>query len=348
MENVTGRQLRRYSVGDAELDAKLEALVAELKPEDPRLTYELLVTAVKLAGEPITRLDRKIINVALKEMRHAFKLFVRYRDYHKATIFGSARVQPGDPEYETAREVGKLLAASGWMVVTGAGPGIMRAGNEGAGQGQSFGFNIVLPFEQVPNEFIVGDAKLINFKYFFTRKLMFVKEADAFVLFPGGFGTMDEVFELITLMQTGKSDLHPAVMLESPGGTYWKEFDEHIRGSLMSRDYVDADDLSFYTIAGNAAEAVEQIERFYRVYHSQRYVGDRLVLRLKRAPTAEVLAQLGQEFADILTGPIQAVAPSPAEVKDNDVPELPRIGLNFDRTHFARLKQLIDRLNDLG
>jgi uncharacterized protein (TIGR00730 family) len=348
MESEPTRAIHRYSVGDAELDARLQALVTELAPEDPRLTYELLVTAVKLAGEPITRLDRKIINVALKEMRHAFKLFVQYRDFRKATLFGSARVQPGDPDYETAREVGRLLAASGWMVVTGAGPGIMRAGNEGAGQGQSFGFNIVLPFEQTPNEFIVGDAKLINFKYFFTRKLMFIKEADAFILCPGGFGTMDEVFELITLMQTGKSDLHPVVMLESPGGTYWKEWDDHIRGSLMARGFVDPDDLSFYTIAESPADAVRRVETFYRVYHSQRYVGDRLVLRLNRAPSPEVLEQLSREFADIIAGPVEPVPASPSEIKDNDVPDLPRVGMHFDRAHFARLKQLIDRLNELA
>ena len=234
------------------------------------------------------------------------------------------------------------------MVVTGAGPGIMEAGHEGAGGDRSFGVNIMLPFEATANPIIAGDPKLINFKYFFTRKLMFIKESDAFVLLPGGFGTLDEAFELLTLIQTGKSDLHPIVMLDVPGGTYWKSFDRYIRDELLAHGYITESDLSLFRYTDNIDEAVEEIEGFYRVYHSQRYVNDRLVLRLNRKPTPEQIQELSEEFADILDGPIDPTEPSPGEIKDDDVVDLPRIALNFDRMHAGRLRTLVDRLNSLS
>ena len=221
----------------------------------------------------------------------------------------------------------------------------MEAGHEGAGGTRSFGVNIVLPFEATANPFIAGDPKLINFKYFFTRKLMFIKESDAFVLMPGGFGTLDEAFELLTLIQTGKSDLHPIVMLDVPGGTYWKSFDRYLREELLAFGYIDESDLNLFTYTDDIDRAVEEIEGFYRIYHSQRYVNNRLILRLNVAPSEELLASLSEEFADILEGPVVGVGPSSGEVRDNDVVDLPRIALNFDRIHAGRLRTLINRLN---
>jgi uncharacterized protein (TIGR00730 family) len=337
---------RAYTTGDAGLDARLMAVVQEIGAADPRLTFEMLVTAVKMAKPPLDRLDRKLINASLKEMRYAFGVFSAYRDRRKVTVFGSARVQPGDPDYDVARDFGRRIVEAGWMVITGAGPGIMRAGQEGAGHESSFGVNIVLPFENAPNEFIADDPKLINFKYFFTRKLMFIKEAEAFALFPGGYGTMDELFELLVLVQTGKSDLHPIVLLEREGGDYWPAVDRAMRDVLLAQGMIDAADRGFYHIAANPADAVAHIERFYRVYHSQRYVGEELIVRLSSPLDAARIAALNAEFADILRGEIRTVGASEPEIRDDDVVTLPRLSVPFDRVHFARLRRLIDRIND--
>jgi uncharacterized protein (TIGR00730 family) len=324
----------------------LEELATELHERDSRLAFELLVTAVRLAREPLSRLDRKLLNASFKEMRYAFGVFARYRDRKKVSVFGSARTPPADPNYLLAVEFGRRIAEEGWMVVTGAGPGIMTAGNEGAGQESSFGVNIVLPFEAKPNVFMARDPKLINFKYFFTRKLMFMKEADAFVLFPGGFGTLDELFELLTLSQTGKSDPHPIVMLEVEDGGYWAAIDRQLRDLLASRRYVDADDLGLYHITSSVEDAVAHILRFYRVFNSQRYVGGNLILRLNSRVEDTKLSELNRQFGDILRGPIEWTEASPGETEDDDLPELPRLKVPFDRIHFARLRRLIDRLND--
>jgi uncharacterized protein (TIGR00730 family) len=338
---------RQYSTGDAELDRRLTALVEEvdLTPVDARSTYELLVTAIRMAEEPLSRLDRKLINASVKEMRYAFNVFSKYRDRKKVSVFGSARTPSDDPNYLLAREFGRRMAAIGWMVVTGAGPGIMSAANEGAGQESSFGVNIVLPFEAKPNPFIASDPKLINFKYFFTRKLMFMKEAEAFVLFPGGFGTMDELFELLTLSQTGKSDLHPIVMVEAQGNDYWPEIDKMLKETLLVHGYIDREDLGLYHMTESLDDAVAHIQRFYRVYHSQRYVDGKLILRLNSVVSDEKVTQLNQEFGDILRAPIERATASSGERQDVDVPDLPRLRLDFDRSHFGRLRQLIDRLN---
>ena len=325
--------------------ALLEELASDLAKPDTRLAFELLVTAVRLAREPLSRLDRKLLNASFKEMRYAFGVFSRYRDRKKVSVFGSARTPPGDPNYQLAVEFGRRIAEQGWMVVTGAGPGIMSAGNEGAGQESSFGVNIVLPFEAKPNAFIARDPKLINFKYFFTRKLMFMKEADAFVLFPGGYGTLDELFELLTLSQTGKSDPHPIVMLEAGEAGYWTAIDQQLRDLLASRGYIDPEDLGLYRITRSVEDAISHIRRFYRVYHSQRYVGGNLIMRLSSRVSDAVVTSLNQEFADILLGPIEWTDVSAAEVEDDDFVGLPRLKVPFDRIHFARLRRLIDRLN---
>ena len=336
----------KYSTGEPQVDARLRYMVADLNPYDAQLVFEMMTSALALAKDPISRLDRKIANTALKEMRYAFAVFAPYRNVRKATIFGSSRTAKGRPEYALAREFSRTIADRGWMIVTGAGPGIMEAGHEGAGGDRSFGVNILLPFEATANPYIAGDPKLVNFKYFFTRKLMFIKESDAFVLMPGGFGTLDEAFELLTLIQTGKSDLHPIVMLDVPGGTYWKSFDRYLREELLANGYISDSDLELFTYTDDIQQAVDEIERFYRVYHSQRYVNDRLTLRLNVMPPDDQLKAISEEFADILQGPIEPAEPSAGEIRDDDVVELPRIALNFDRIHAGRLRMLVNRLND--
>lgn len=340
------RKARGYTSGDPEIDRKLREILDDCESADEDLMFEMLATVMRMARDPVSRYDRKLANSALKEIRYAFRVFSAYRDVRKVSIFGSARTEKGDPEYEVAKQFSKLIADAGWMVVTGAGPGIMEAGHEGAGGSRSFGVNIRLPFEAEPNPVIAGDPKLINFKYFFTRKLMFMKEADAFVLLPGGFGTLDETFELLTLVQTGKSDIHPIVLLEPAGGTYWKSFETYLREELLNRGMIDKSDLNLYRCFEKPEDAVTEIEKFYRVYHSQRYVARTLIIRMNMEPSAETLARLSEEFSDSLTGPLKIVPASKVEIREKDYPDLPRIAVEFHRLHAGRLRLLIDHLNE--
>ena len=332
-----------------DLDRRLFALLDEVGATANRdQLFEILVSAVGLASDDVDRLDLKITNAALKEMRAAFALFARYRDVPKVTIFGSARTLPDDPLYGQTRDLARALAAQGWMVVTGAGPGIMAAGMEGAGLERAIGINIRLPFEQEPNPFIADD-KLLSMKYFFTRKLMLMKESAGFAVLPGGFGTLDEALELLTLQQTGKADPHPIVLLdEVEHGTYWHAWERFFVDEVVSRGYVNHDDDCLYRITDDVAAAVGEILGFYRNYHSIRFVRDRLVIRLRVLPTDDDLTALNEEFVDICAGGrIEAAAPLPAEVADEDRLELPRIVLRFDRLHYARLHELIRRLNGM-
>jgi hypothetical protein len=342
---------RKYSTGDESLDRRVAELVeaTAIPKRDGELITEIIVTAVLLARDAADRLDQKIINAALKEMRYAFKVFAPYRDTHKVSVFGSSRSQPGEPDYEQARAFGKAIAERGWMVVTGAGPGSMEAANEGAGKAQSFGVNIRLPFEAEANPIIAEDPKLVNFKYFFTRKLMFAKEASAFVLLPGGFGTMDEAFEVLTLMQTGKSDMHPIIFLDAPGETYWTDWLEFVRRDLVGRKYVSQTDLRLLLVTDDVSRAVEEICAFYTNYHSMRFVGEKLVIRLETMLTAERLEGLNAEFSDILNGGvIEPTDPLSVEVNDEDALDKPRLRMNFDRASYGRLRELVDRLNETG
>lgn len=342
------RRRRRYSTGIAELDDQIAQLVAttELTERDAELIAEIVTTALLLARDAASRLDLKIVNAALKEMRYAFKVFAPYRDEKKVSVFGSSRSRPGDPDYEQAKRFGKLIAERGWMVVTGAGPGSMEAANEGAGKAQSFGVNIRLPFEAEPNPIVAEDPKLINFKYFFTRKLMFIKEGSAFVLLPGGFGTLDEAFELLTLMQTGKSDMHPIVLLDQPGGTFWSNLLDLFRSDLVDRGYVSPADLKLFTLTDDVDVAADEIARFYRNYDSMRFVGQRLVLRVQRVPDEATLAELSRSFADIIvSGGIERSDPFPVEVQDDDALDKGRVVLHFDNASYGRLRELIDALN---
>jgi hypothetical protein len=288
----------------------------------------------------------KLVNAALKEFVYSFGVFKQYRGLRKVSIFGSARSNPADANYEHTRRFAKAIAEQGWMVITGAGPGIMAAGHEGAGAERSFGAAIRLPMEGEANEFIEGNPKLINFKYFFTRKVTFIKESDAFVLLPGGVGTMDETFELLTLMQTGKTEVHPVVLLEAPGGTYWRDWLDFIDQNLLSRGLISATDVHLTYYTHDITEAVSEITRFYSNYHSQRYVGRTLVLRMLRIPSEDRLAELATSYSDILRTPELRVAdPSPQEIADNDALEHKRLALDFRQNDFGRLRQLIDELN---
>ena len=305
----------------------------------------MIVSVLKMHRDDTDRGDLKIVNSALKELRYSFLVFSRYRETPKVTVYGSARTSPDDQNYELAAEFANLMADTHqWMVVTGAGPGIMEAGNLGAGTDYGFGVNIRLPFEADPNPY-VHESRLINFKYFFTRKLMFVKESDAFVIFPGGFGTQDETFELLTLIQTGKSDLHPVVLMEAAGTRYWDEWFKFV-GSLRDQGMIAPDDLSLFTYSNSAEEAAAEIRRFYNNYHSQRYVEGKLILRLKHEPSQALVEQLNDEFSDILvSGAIEKATATPAEIATGDNVDLPRIRLHFDRRHLGRLRIMVDRLN---
>jgi len=343
-------RLPRYRTGHDDLDQLLVQLLgAAGATADEDQLFEILATAVRLAGDDdVDRLDLKITNAALKELRKAFLVFAPYRNVPKATMFGSARTLPEDPLYAQARDLAAYLAGAGWMVVTGAGPGIMAAGLEGAGRSHSFGINIRLPFEQGANAFIAGDPKLVEMKYFFTRKVMLLKESAGFVVLPGGFGTLDEALELLTLMQTGKADPSPVVLLEVPGGTYWQAWQRFVHEEVVARGLVSPEDQSLYLVTDDVTEAGEEILGFYRNYHSRRFVDHRLVLRLRSTPTPSEVAALGEEFADIVVdGTMVASPPLPAEVADDDHLDLARVVLRFDRMSHGRLRQLIDRLNRL-
>jgi uncharacterized protein (TIGR00730 family) len=341
-------KLPRYRTGDDSLDEEVAALVERVSdPADADLIFELVTSALRLARDSADRGDLKIANAALKEMRHAFHVFAPYRSALKVAIFGSARTQPDSPLYLQARDFAAAMAALDWMVVTGAGPGIMEAGIEGAGPENAFGVSILLPFETTTSQFLADDPKLINFRYFFTRKLEFIKESDAFVLLPGGYGTLDEAFELLTLLQTGKAQPAPVVMLDVPGGTYWQHWGTFIERELELPGYVSLEDDHLFCVTDDVQTAVDEILGFYRNYHSQRFVKGRLVLRLRHAPDAALLKELNAEFADIVArGEIEVIDPTPEEIADDDHVDLARIAFRFDRHGWSRLRMLIDRLNE--
>jgi uncharacterized protein (TIGR00730 family) len=338
-----------YSTGNDALDHQIDELLDAVgATEDRDQLFEILVSAVALAGDHTDRLDLKITNAALQEMRGAFNMFAPFRDVPKVTIFGSARTEHDDPLYTHAVDLASGFADRGWMIVTGAGPGIMEAGMEGAGRQNAIGVLIRLPFESGANEIIAGDPKLIEMKYFFTRKLMLMKESEAFVALPGGFGTLDETYELLTLVQTGKAVPVPIVLLDTPGGTFWTGFDSFTRDEVARNGWISDGDDCLYRITDSVRSAIDEVEGFYRNYHSLRYVGDRLVIRLHAAPTADELDELTRRYAAMLkSGRIDAARPFPPEVSGNDHLELPRIALRFDRRSFGPLRRLIDDLNRL-
>lgn len=342
--------MRTYHLGDPDLDERIAALVTDSVAgggtDDADLIAEMVVTVLKLHRDAADRGDLKLVNAALKEMRYSFQVFAPYRGIRKVSVFGSARTRPDDPNYLLASEFGaRMTDGEGWMVITGAGPGTMEAANKGAGGDGSFGVNIRLPFEAEANPY-VDDARLINFKYFFTRKLMFVKESHAFALFPGGFGTQDETYELLTLTQTGKAPIHPIVLIEAPGTGYWQEWLEFVDRTLVGHGMIAPDDLALFSHVGSVDEAAREVTGFYRNFHSQRYVGDDLVLRMAHPLDAGTVAALNDEFAGIVvSGSIEAIDATDAERRDDDHVDLARLRLHFDRRSHGKLRRLVDRIN---
>jgi len=334
---------------DPELRRRVEELIAfKNGGYNEDAVADIIENGLKLLTDVKDTGDVRVIQIALRELRYAFRLFAPYAGIRKVSMFGSARVEPNQKEYQQAVELGRKIAQAGFMVITGAGPGIMQAGHEGAGPENSFGVNIRLPWEQSANPIIKEDKKLVTFKYFFTRKLIFIRHSDAIVLFPGGFGTMDEGYEALTLMQTGKSQLMPLVLVDRPGGTYWKTWDKHVREHLLRDELISPDDLNLYRITDNADEAVKIITRFYRNFQSTRFVKDLFVIRLKYAPTDSALDAMNEDFADIVVGPpIKRIEPTPEEREDKDNLDLQRIAFGFNRRDYGRLRQLIDVLNSL-
>jgi len=313
----------------------------------PEYVREMILAALKAGQEDDDRADLKLMNTTLKEMRFTAKVFGPYRNVRKVTVFGSARTSPDEPVYALARQFGKRLAEAGYMVITGGGEGIMAAANEGAGPEHSFGVNIRLPFEQKANAFLEGNPRLITYKYFFNRKVAFLKEADAVALFPGGFGTLDEAMETLTLVQTGKRNPLPLVLVDAPGGTYWTKWMAFIKDELRRRDYIGDSDFSFFRRVDSIDAAVGEINRFYSRYHSMRYVDGTLVIRTTSALDAHHIGKLKEGFADILTpeGTIASSGPLPAEKEELELAHLPRLVIDFNRHDFGRLRNLIDEIN---
>ena len=316
--------------------------------ENRRLIQSAIATIIRLSRSEIDRLDWKILAASLADMERGLQLFHTYRHVRKVTIFGSARTPADNPEYQIAVDFARCVTSLGFMVMTGGGGGIMQAGNEGAGRENSFGLNIQLPFEQEANPFIQGDPKLINFKYFFTRKLFLLKESDAIALFPGGFGTQDEAFECMTLSQTGKFGPVPLVLIDRPGGDYWQAWSNYIQEHLVKKGLINPEDPSLYTITDNLDVACQAITGFYQVYHSSRYVGDILIIRLKTELSDAEVEQLNNDFSDILLkGRIEKSLALPQEAKDETV-DLPRLVLYFNQRDLGRLYQMIATLNKMG
>jgi hypothetical protein len=313
----------------------------------PEIIREMIITSLKAGQEDDGGGDLKLMSASAKEMRFTAKVFRPYNHVKKVTVFGSARTRQDEKVYALARRLGERLAQSGYMVITGGGPGIMQAIHEGAGPESSFGVNIRLPFEQKANPVIEGDAKSINYKYFFNRKVAFLKECDAIAVFPGGFGTLDEGLEALTLVQTGKRNPVPILLVEEPGGTYWERWIAFVKKELLGQGYIGPSDLALFERVDSVDDALERISRFYLRYHSLRYLGDVLVIRMTSALDTRTVEELKLEFTDILRpgGGMVLSGALPEEGDEPDILHLPRLVLDFRREDFGRLRQLIDAVN---
>lgn len=345
-EMMTANTRRR--VDDPELVARVNELIQECggvpTSRDGRLVRDLLTTSLKLITDQRDTGELKLLTNSFKEMRHAYRVFGDHRGAPRISIFGSARTPADHPDYRTAVAFSRTMADRGWLVITGAGEGIMKAGHEGPGPESSFGLSIRLPFETTANSVIAGDHKLINFRYFFTRKLMFLSQCQAITAFPGGFGTQDELLEALTLIQTGKSAMVPVVLIEGPDSDYWERWDRYVREEFLGGGFISPADSSLYHLAVDARDAADHISRFYCNYHSSRYVGPELVLRVKHRITRRQLRHLNREFADLVaSGDIEQ---RPADEIEGEFLDLPRIAFTHTRAGFGRLRQLIDRVND--
>jgi len=341
---------KEYKTGREDLDKIIADLARlSLSTNNADLIEEMLTTVVKLGLENDERGDLKLINMALKELRYASKIFIPYRDQRKVVIFGSARARKDSDEYKMTVELSELIVKKGFKVITGGGPGIMEAGNKGAGRKESFSLNIKLPFEQQYNPYTAGDEKAVSFKYFFNRKLFFLKESDATVIFPGGFGTLDECFESLTLIQTGKTKPRPIILIDSPDSEYWKRLISFITEKLPERGFISNNDLSLLIRVNSIEQAVDEILQFYRVYHSIRYVGGKTVLRLNKPLSSEGINSLNEKYSCILrSGKIEPTDSLPAEQKSEEFLDLPRLVMDFNRHEFGKFHEMLRFLNTLG
>ena len=341
---------KEYKTGRDDLDKIIADLSkVSLSGNNADLIEEMLTTVVKLGMESDDRGDLKLINMALKELRYASKIFTPYKNDRKVVIFGSARSLKDSDEYKMTVKLSELIVKNGFKVITGGGPGIMEAGNKGAGREESFSLNIKLPFEQRHNPFIAGDKKAVSFKYFFNRKLFFLKESDATVIFPGGFGTLDECFESITLVQTGKSKPRPIILIASPNSRYWNRLIDFVTGELSEGGFISRNDLSLLIRVNSIEQAAYEILQFYRVYHSIRYVGDKTVLRLNKPLSSEDINKLNKKYSGILrSGKIETSGSLPAEQKSEEFLDLPRLVMDFDRHNFGEFHEMLRFLNTLG
>lgn len=312
----------------------------------PAIIREMLLSTLKIGQEIDYLADLKLINRTLREMRYTAKVFGPYRHKKKVTIFGSARTEPGEEMYQKCIRFSQLLVKKGYMIITGGGPGIMQAGNEGAGSENSFAVNIRLPFEQSANPIMYRNPRLITYKYFFNRKVAFVKEADAVAVFPGGFGTLDEAMEVFTLVQTGKTSPKPLILVDNEDG-YWEQFYDFIKESLLVRGFISGEDFSIFTLTKDENEAALVIENFYRVYHSLRFIDHRLVIRLNKELTPQQIKTLEDEFPELLNegDHIRACDMFPEEIDEPDLSDLPRLTFIFDHHHYGLLLALIHRIN---
>jgi uncharacterized protein (TIGR00730 family) len=335
---------RTESKVDKEID-KLLDIVGNI--DHPELVREMIVAALKAGKEKNDRAHMRLMNTTMKEMRFTGKIFGPYSGVRKVTVFGSARTKPNEPTYDMARKFGKKLAQEGYMVITGGGPGIMHAVNEGAGSKHSFGVNILLPFEQKPNPVVAGNPRLITYKYFFNRKVAFLKEADAVALFPGGFGTLDEAMETLTLLQTGKHEPLPLVLIDEPGGTYWSRWLRFMREELLAEGYISERDFELFERVNSIDAAVERINYFYSRYHSLRYVDKKLVIRLLSAISDASVKKLSEKFSDMLTpdGKMYLSGPLPQEEDEPELSGLPRLVMDFNLMDFGSLRNLIREIN---
>ena len=337
----------QYNIGDPEIDALIDSLTEVSASEECREMFrQILTTVTKLAMEHVDLGDFKLTNTTVKELRHSFRVFHANRKVRKVTVFGSARTAQDDPDYPLTVALCKQLAEHGFMIISGGGPGVMEAANKGAGEGNSFGLNIQLPFEQTANPFIDGDPKLVNYKYFFTRKLFFIKESDATVLLPGGFGTQDEGFENLTLFQTGKTLPRPIVLLEAPNGTYWPSWIEFVDSVLVKKGYISPEDRNLFQLAHSAQEATQIIQEYYRAYHSLRYVRGLTVMRFNKEIPLSLVSRLNDEYKDILIeGIIEPTLPLEDEKNNKEHLDLPRLILHFNQKSFGRLNEMIRTIN---
>jgi len=311
-----------------------------------RLIREILLTTLRLSENHVSESDLQTLHATLKDMRYGFKFFAGYQAIRKISVFGSARTPPSARIYRYSESFARQITAKGFMVITGAGDGIMRAAQEGAGPGNSFGINIILPFEQAANEFIENDPKLMTFKYFFTRKFFFIKEADAVALFPGGFGTHDEGFEAMTLLQTGKTEPMPIVFIDVPGGTYWKSWLNYLKDEFVGRGLISPEDLNFFKVTDQVEAAVEEVWRFYRNYHSTCFLGEKLLIRMHQAVSSALLERLNEAFSDIVVkGRIEKTGPLPEEGLPPERLALHRMIFHFNQKSFGRLREMIDEIN---